>query len=52
LLVIEISSGEHGDFLEKMVTAIDNGHFIFSQQHASAGDMCSKSEKSERVEPG
>jgi len=52
LLVIEVSSGEYGDFLEKMVAAIENGHFSFSQQQASAGDMCSENEKSKRVVPG
>jgi len=49
--IIEVSSGEYGDFLEKMVAAIENGHFSFSQQQASAGDMCSKNEKSKRVVP-
>jgi hypothetical protein len=52
LLVIEVSSGEYGDFLEKMVTAVENGHFSFPQQQASAGDMYSKNEKSTRVTPG
>jgi hypothetical protein len=52
LLVIEVSSGEYGDFLEKMVTAVENGHFSFSQQQASAGDMYYKNEKSKRVTPG
>jgi len=51
LLVIEVSSGEYGDFLEKMVTAVENGHFSFTQQQGS-GDMCSKNEKSKRVVPG
>jgi hypothetical protein len=52
LLVIEVSSGEYGDFLEKMVAAVENGHFSFSQEQASAGDMYSKNEKSKRVLPG
>jgi hypothetical protein len=49
LLVIEVSSGEYGDFLEKMVAAVDNGHFSFSQQRASSAD---KNEKPKRVVPG
>jgi len=52
LLVIEVSSGEYGDFLEKMVAAVENGHFSISQQQASAGGMCSKNKKSKRVVPG
>jgi len=52
LLVIEVSSGEYGDFLEKMVAAVENGHFSFSEQQASAGDMCSKNKKSNKVVPG
>jgi ATP-binding cassette subfamily G (WHITE) protein 1 len=49
--IIEVSSGEYGDFLEKMVAAVENGHFSISQQQASAGGMCSKNEKSKRVVP-
>jgi hypothetical protein len=49
---MEVSSGEYGDFLEKMVAAVDGGHSTFSQQHASSTDTCSKNEKSKRVLPG
>lgn len=46
--IIEVSSGEYGDYLEKMVAAVDNGHFSFSQQHASSAD---KNERSKRLVP-
>jgi hypothetical protein len=45
-LVIEVSSGEYGDFLEKMVAAVDNGHCYCWSQRASSVNLCSKNEES------
>jgi hypothetical protein len=46
LLVIEVSSGEYGDFLEKMAAAVDTGHCYCWSHHASHIDLCSKNEES------
>ncbi|PNF37193.1 ATP-binding cassette sub-family G member 1 [Cryptotermes secundus] len=39
--VIEVSSGEYGDFLEKMVAAVDNGHcYCWSQRYTGSASHC------------